>query len=266
MLALLGPDTRLPDPEQALHEPNGLLAAGLDLSAERLLEAYRCGIFPWYTAGQPVLWWSPDPRMVLALDRLHLSHSLRKTLRARQRDQRWHITLDACFERVMQECAAARTRPLRAAAGAAIEAEAKAAQTEADAPANPPAVSDDTWITADIRRAYSALHRLGAAHSVEVWNGPRLVGGLYGVSIGRMFFGESMFARETDASKTALVALVQVLRRHGFCMIDCQQKTRHLASLGAHEMPRKAFLKQVDELAARPAPDWRAMQIGLPHA
>lgn len=257
MLALLGPDTPLPAPEQALREPNGLLAAGLDLSAERLLEAYRRGIFPWYTAGQPVLWWSPDPRMVLVLDRLHLSHSLRKTLRSRRRDRRWHITLDACFERVMQECAATRTRPLQAA----TDAEADTVQTAAT-----PAAPDDTWITADIRRAYSALHRLGAAHSVEVWNGPRLAGGLYGVSIGRMFFGESMFARETDASKTALVALVQVLRRHGFCMIDCQQKTRHLASLGAHEMSRKAFLEQVDELTGRSAPDWRAMQIGLPHA
>lgn len=235
-LAWLGPDDPLPDPSLAWQVPNGLLAASAQLSVERLLEGYRRGIFPWYTDGQPVLWWSPDPRMVLHLPELRVSRSLRKTLRAARRDQRWRVTLDVCFDRVMQECAAPR------------------------------ADEDGTWITAAIRAGYGALHRLGAAHSVEVWNGERLVGGLYGVSLGRMFYGESMFARESDASKTALVALARMLEGHEFTVIDCQQSTRHLASLGAREISRAAFLERVDELVRQPAPDWRTMRIALPHA
>lgn len=235
-LAWLGPDDPLPDPSLAWPVPNGLLAASAQLSVERLLEGYRRGIFPWYTDGQPVLWWSPDPRMVLHLPELRVSRSLRKTLRAAQRGERWRVTLDVCFDRVMQECAAPRTD------------------------------QDGTWITPAIRAGYGSLHRLGAAHSVEVWNGERLVGGLYGVSLGRMFYGESMFARESDASKTALVALARMLEQHEFSVIDCQQSTRHLASLGAREISRAAFLERVDELVRQPAPDWRTMRIALPHA
>ncbi|MBW7923847.1 MAG: leucyl/phenylalanyl-tRNA--protein transferase [Burkholderiaceae bacterium] len=236
MLAWLGTEDPLPDPARAWQVPNGLLAASAQLSVARLLEAYRRGIFPWYTSGQPVLWWSPDPRMVLHLPELRVSRSLRKTLRTAQREARWRVTLDVGFDRVMRECAAPR------------------------------AGQDGTWITEDIRAGYGALHRLGFAHSVEVWNDERLVGGLYGVSIGRMFYGESMFAREPDASKAALVALARMLEAHDFSVIDCQQSTRHLASLGAREIPRAAFLERVDELVRQPAPDWRTMRIALPHA
>lgn len=236
VLAWLGPEDPLPDPSRAWNEPNGLLAASAQLGVERLLEAYRRGIFPWYSDGQPVLWWSPDPRMVLHLDELRVGRSLRKTLRAARRDARWRITLDACFERVMRECAAPRPG------------------------------QDGTWITDAIRAGYGAMHRLGAAHSVEIWNGERLVGGLYGVSMGRMFYGESMFAREPDASKAALVSLATLLKAHGFSVIDCQQSTRHLASFGAREVPRAAFLERVGELVRQPGPDWRAMSIDLPYA
>ena len=235
-LAWVGLRDPLPDPVQALREPNGLLAAGADLSATRLLEAYRHGIFPWYTEGQPVLWWSPDPRMVLYLDEFKASRSLLQTVRRVRRNGRWRITLDACFERVMRECAMPRED------------------------------QEGTWITPDIVAAYGELHRLGAAHSVEVWEGERLVGGLYGVSLGRMFFGESMFTRVPDASKVALAALVQLLRDSGFRVIDCQQDTRHLASLGARVIPRASFLQQVAELVRQPAPDWQALSIELPDA
>lgn len=236
VLAWLGPDDPLPEPSRAWHAPNGLLAASAHLSIERLLEAYHRGIFPWYSDGQPVLWWSPDPRMVLHLPELRVSRSLRKTLRAAQRDGRWRVTLDACFERVMHECAAPR------------------------------AGQDGTWITADIAAAYGALHRQGAAHSVELWQDGQLAGGLYGVSIGRMFFGESMFAHVSDASKVALWSLVELLREHEFSVLDCQQNTAHLASLGAREISRVSFLQQVAELAAQPGPHWRELDIELPHA
>ena len=235
-LPWVGPKDRLPDPSGAWAEPNGLLAAGADLSAARLLEAYGLGIFPWYTEGQPVLWWSPAPRMVLHLDEFRVSRSLAKKVRSMQREGRWRVTLDACFERVMRECA--MPRPDEAG----------------------------TWITREIAAAYGDLHRIGAAHSVEVWDGERLEGGLYGVSIGCMFFGESMFTRTPDASKVALFALVQLLRRLGFRVIDCQQNTRHLASLGAREIPRVSFLQQVAELTRQPGPDWRATSIDLPDA
>jgi leucyl/phenylalanyl-tRNA--protein transferase len=235
-LAWVGAGEPLPDPARAWADPNGLLAAGADLSAARLLEAYRHGIFPWYTEGQPVLWWSPDPRMVLYLDEFKASRSLLQTVRRVRRNGRWRITLDACFERVMRECAMPRED------------------------------QDGTWITREIAAAYGDLHRMGAAHSVEVWDGERLDGGLYGVSIGRMFFGESMFTRVPDASKVALFALARLLRVHGFRVIDCQQNTRHLASLGAREISRAAFLQQVAELVRQPGPDWRALSIELPDA
>lgn len=235
-LTWIGPNDPLPDPSRALREPNGLLAAGADLSAARLLEAYRHGVYPWYTEGQPVLWWSPDPRMVLHLDEFRVSRSLRQTMRRARRERRWRLSLDACFERTLRECA----QPRDGRRG--------------------------TWITPGIAAAYGDLHRIGAAHSVEVWQDDRLAGGLYGVSIGRMFFGESMFTRVPDASKVALAALVQLLRDNGFRVIDCQQDTRHLASLGARVIPRASFLRQLAELVRQPGPDWRASCIELPDA
>ena len=219
-----------------MRDPDGLLAAGRDLGPRRLLEAYRKGVFPWYSQGQPVLWWSPDPRMVLRLDSFRITRSLAKTLRRVRRDARWTVSLDTDFEGVMRACA------------------------------EPRADQDGSWITDDIVTAYCALQRQGDAHSVEVREHGVLVGGLYGVSIGRMFYGESMFTRVADASKTALFALVQLLRRHGFRMIDCQQNTRHLASLGAREISRATFLQQVAELIRQPGPDWRASSIDLPDA
>ena len=236
MIPWVEPGRPLPPPVRALVEPNGLLAAGLDLSADRLLEAYRQGIFPWFSAGQPVLWWSPDPRMVLFLDEFRLSRSLAKTLRAAHRTQHWTITHDQAFTAVMRACAEPRPG------------------------------QDGTWISEPMRAAYGALHARGCAHSVEVWRDGQLVGGLYGVSIGRMFYGESMFARETDASKVALAALVAALREAQFSVIDCQQNTRHLASLGAREIARSEFLALVARLTALPAVDWTALPVGWPHA
>lgn len=237
-LPWVGAHDPLPDPRLAWREPNGLLAAGADLSPERLLEAYARGIFPWYSDGQPVLWWSPDPRMVLYLDEFRLHRSLARTIRRHCVDDapRWRVTLDQAFGEVMRACAAPRDE------------------------------EGGTWITAQILSAYQGLHRMGRAHSVEVWEGARLVGGLYGVAIGRMFYGESMFARATDASKVAIAALVCTLKKQDFRVIDCQQNTRHLASLGAREIPREAFLNEVAGLIRQPGPDWRAMRIELPHA
>ncbi|HRO59495.1 MAG TPA: leucyl/phenylalanyl-tRNA--protein transferase [Burkholderiaceae bacterium] len=227
----------LPDPARAWREPSGLLAAGADLSAQRLLEAYRSGIFPWYTDGQPVLWWSPDPRMVLYLDEFRLHRSLAKTIRRIRRDGSWRIETNRAFELVMRACAGPR--------------------------ANDP--DGGSWITEQMLAAYLELHRLGHAHSVEIWrqDGERemLVGGLYGVSIGRMFFGESMFTLAPDASKVALAALVDTLRRHDFSVIDCQQNTRHLASLGAREVSR-----ELARLSRQAGPDWRKIGIGFPEA
>lgn len=248
-LSWIEPWQPLPPVEHALDDPNGLLAAGRDLSAQRLRHAYERGIFPWYSDGQPVLWWSPDPRMVLPVSAFRATRSLLKTARRVRREGLWRLTLDQGFERVMRACAAHR-------AGQA-----------------------GTWITDDIIAAYTALHHEGCAHSVEVWsnegqtcagtasNGgesPQLIGGLYGVSIGRMFFGESMFALRPDASKLALFALVRLLDRLGFRVIDCQQATRHLASLGAVEIPRVTFLSDVRELTQQAAPDWRSLSIELP--
>jgi len=196
-----------PPPEQALEEPAGLLAAGGDLSPERLLAAYRRGIFPWYSPGQPVLWWSPDPRAVLFPEEFRLARSLAKTLR----NGGLTLTLDADFEGVIDGCAAPR------------------------------AASPGTWITAEMRAAYLRLHELGHAHSLEVWHSGALAGGLYGVRLGAVFFGESMFSRVRDASKAALAHLVALARRHGLAVIDCQLPSRHLASLGARSIPRSQF-------------------------
>lgn len=198
-----------PPPHKALAEPNGLLAAGGDLRPQRLLLAYRRGIFPWYERGQPILWWCPNPRAVLFPPDLKVSRSLRRVVRRGT----FEITADAAFDRVIDACAA----PRRYAAG--------------------------TWITDEMSTAYRELHRLGWAHSFEAWQGPELAGGLYGVAIGRAFFGESMFARVTDASKAAFVNAVRYLEARGFELIDCQIASAHLRSLGAVDVPRTRFLK-----------------------
>lgn len=191
-----------------------MLAAGGDLSVSRLIDAYRRGIFPWYSEGQPLLWWSPDPRMVLIPSELRLSRSLRKRLRRRD----YEIRADTAFETVMRACA----EPRKGEGG--------------------------TWITEEMIAAYCALHRRGYAHSVETWIGGSLAGGLYGVALGRVFFGESMFTRVTDASKLALAHLVRQIERWGFGLIDCQMKTRLLASFGAREIPRAEFMRRLSEL------------------
>ena len=220
VIPFLTPDQPFPPVERALPEPNGLLAAGGDLSPARLLEAYRNGIFPWYSPGQPILWWSPDPRMVLFPAELRVSRSLAKTLRRGA----YEVRADSAFEQVMRGCAA----PRGGEAG--------------------------TWITAEMIAAYTALHRLGHAHSVETWIEGELAGGLYGVAIGRAFFGESMFTRVPDASKIALVGLVRELQRRGFGLIDCQMNTAHLARFGARELPRSDFLQRVKDLVHYPEP------------
>jgi len=230
-LPWLSPDTPFPPVEHALPDPNGLLAAGADLSLERLRTAYSNGIFPWYGEGEPILWWSPDPRMVLACADFAPSHSLRKLLRQVARDEptllpRLQVRVDTAFEAVVAHCAA----PRGGQAG--------------------------TWITAAMRQAYRAWHAAGAAHSVETWIDGELAGGLYGISLGGMFFGESMFTRAPDASKVALAYLVTFLRRFGVEWIDCQQQTRHLASLGARPVPRARFVEHVRRAVAAPAPAW----------
>ena len=218
MIAFLHGDTPFPPVGQALRAPNGLLAAGGDLAPARLLEAYRHGIFPWFNAGEPILWWSPDPRMVLHPAEFRISRSLRRILR----NKTYEIRVDTAFEQVMRTCAA----PRRTQAG--------------------------TWIHEDMIAAYSELHRMGYAHSVEAWRNGELAGGLYGVSIGRMFYGESMFSRSADASKAALAHLAAQLQRWNFGMIDCQMSTPHLASLGAREIPRTEFIQRLQELVHYP--------------
>ena len=214
-----------PDVEQALIEPNGLLAVGGTLSVTRLLNAYRHGIFPWYSADQPLLWWSPDPRTVLFPARFKVSRSLRKTL---HKDDH-QVTLDTAFDAVVTACAAPRSS------------------------------ESGTWITPAMAQAYRALHDAGYAHSVEVWQDSKLIGGLYGVALGRMFFGESMFSAARDGSKIALAHLVGQLHAWEFAAIDCQLHTAHLQSLGAEEIPRSRFtalLRANCALPGRPGP-WR---------
>jgi leucyl/phenylalanyl-tRNA--protein transferase len=204
-------DLSFPPLEKAMRDPNGLLAAGGDLSPERLLAAYRHGCFPWYQDGQPLLWWSPDPRTVLFPEELHVSRSLRKKLRQGAFD----ITFDRAFRDVIEGCAGPRS------------------------------YADGTWITTPMQEAYEKLHQLGIAHSVEVWQDERLVGGLYGLAMGRLFFGESMFSRTTDASKVGFVTLVERLRDWGFKLIDCQMPTQHLASFGARTIARQTFAEML---------------------
>ncbi|MEP7062130.1 MAG: leucyl/phenylalanyl-tRNA--protein transferase [Betaproteobacteria bacterium] len=215
-----------PPIERALRDPDGLLAAGGDLSVQRLVDAYSRGIFPWFAEGQPVLWWSPDPRMVLFVDEFVMSRSLRRRVNSRVFD----ITIDTAFDAVIRACSAPRSG------------------------------QHGTWITDTMVDAYGALHRAGYAHSVEAWREGALVGGLYGIALGGVFFGESMFTREADASKVALAHLVSIVHGQGVPMIDCQQQTSHLASLGARPIARPAFAAQLRELihSTQPPTGWHA--------
>ncbi|PPD35602.1 MAG: leucyl/phenylalanyl-tRNA--protein transferase [Methylomonas sp.] len=207
------PQQHFPELIKALDEPNGLLALGGCLSVQRLLNAYRHGVFPWFNPGEPILWWSPDPRLVLFPEQLLISRSLHKTLRKNQ----FEIRFDSAFEQVIDACAAPRT------------------------------YSSGTWITDKMRNAYVELHRLGIAHSVETWHDHELVGGLYGIAIGKVFFGESMFHRKTDASKVAFAHLVNHLLAWDYQLIDCQVSSEHLLSLGATEIPRSQFANLLDQ-------------------
>lgn len=237
-LRWINADEPLPDASTALTDPPGLVAAGLDLSTERLDEAYRKGIFPWFSDGQPVLWWSPDPRMVLYTDELHLSQSLKKRLRQIERTQTTAsqptitVTTDLAFDAALTGCAQRGT--------------------DAD---------QGTWINNVMQQAYRRWHRLGAVHSVEVWSDQALVGGLYGVCLGRMFFGESMFSRCPDTSKIAMVYLVRFLKANGVTLIDCQMQTDHLARLGAREIGRASFLTHVTRAVSQKALPWPAGRL-----
>ncbi|HKP65091.1 MAG TPA: leucyl/phenylalanyl-tRNA--protein transferase [Casimicrobiaceae bacterium] len=214
-----------PPVESALTEPDGLLAAGGDLSPARLLAAYRLGIFPWYSRGQPILWWSPDPRTVFETERMHVPRRLARFLRTCG----WMLTADTAFETVVRACAAPR------------------------------AGQRGTWLDPDMRKAYQRLHALGHAHSVEAWHGDALVGGIYGVSIGRMFFGESMFSAADNGSKVALLALGKALRGWGFPLLDAQVASPHLFTLGAREIGRADFSARVAALTAQSGAEgtWR---------
>lgn len=228
LLDATDPADPFPDPADAERDPDGLLAVGGDLSPERLLNAYRRGIFPWFGEQDPILWWSPDPRMVMFPDKLKISRSLGKTMRK----DKLKISFDQAFSRVIRACAEPRK----------------------DEPG--------TWISGEMIQAYEQLHERGIAHSAETWHGDELVGGLYGIALGRVFFGESMFSRVSDASKVAFVSLVKRLQRAGYELIDCQVYTQHLESLGAELIPRSAFQELVDAgvkrlpLSAEPTDSW----------
>ena len=221
------PPEAFPDPALALSDPDGLLAVGGDLSPARLLNAYRHGIFPWYHGDQPILWWSPDPRAVLIPADMHMSRSLRR----RHARGGFEVSFDAAFAEVMSACAGPR-----------------AGQPEGG-----------TWISPAMQAAYGELHRLGHAHSIEIWMEGELVGGLYGIGIGRVFFGESMFSRKTDASKLALACLAKQLDAWGYALIDCQVHSAHLESLGSILIPRRDFLALLERHCAEPrqAVPWR---------
>ena len=230
-LPWLEPGDRFPDVGQAWgagSDAPGLLAAGGSLDVPTLLQAYRQGIFPWFSEGQPILWWSPDPRMVLQVAQFRLHRSLRKTLQKFRSTPGCEVRVDTAFEAVIRACADGRRKG-----------------------------ADGTWILPQMQRAYLALHQAGHAHSVETWVDGQLVGGLYCVAIGRAVFGESMFSRQADASKVALAALTAFCRLHAIAQIDCQQNTAHLASLGAAEMTRARFLAGSAAEQAQPAPHWR---------
>ena len=228
MIPWLAAGQPFPPVRAALADPNGLLAASRELSVDRLVDAYRHGIFPWYSEGEPVLWWSPHPRMVLFADEFRTSRTFGKTLRRVARSDRIELRANSAFEAVMAACA------------------------------DPRDGEPGTWITPEMIVAYTALNRLGIAVSIETWSDGTLIGGLYGISLGRMFYGESMFARVTDASKIALATLVRLLLREKVRVIDCQQNTRHLASLGAREIGRADFLAYVRTAVAAAPIDWPA--------
>jgi leucyl/phenylalanyl-tRNA--protein transferase len=219
-LPQLDGDIWFPPVSQALRDPNGLLAFGGDLRAERILAAYRCGIFPWYQEGEPILWWSPDPRGVIFPEEVHISRSMRRVLDRAD----FEVRMDTDFAAVMRGCAAYTSK------------------------------RRGTWITPAMYSAYCALHRLGHAHSIEVWRDDTLVGGLYGLAIGAVFCGESMFSRAENASKIALIKLCRQLRGWGFAVIDCQLGSDHLRSLGAREITRAHYLKLLDQYADRMLP------------
>lgn len=233
MIPWLDAPTAFPDPNHALTEPAGLLCAGGDLEPASIVAAYSRGIFPWFSDDQPILWWSPDPRMVLVPSEFKISKSLSKTVKMHKLETR----IDTAFAEVIAGCAAPREP------------------------------GGGTWIVPEMQAAYIRLHQLGFAHSVETWgpgeNGGELLGGLYGIALGRIFFGESMFTRATDASKVALVALVDKLNRDGFELIDCQQETRHLASFGARPIPRSEFLQRLQELInlKKSPSNWRVENV-----
>lgn len=220
MLPWLGRDPRapFPPPETALREPNGLLAVGGDLNPQRLLTAYRLGIFPWYSEGEPILWWTPDPRWVLTPATLHLGRSLRKSLR----HTTVQVSLNQDFSAVVRACAAPRSQ------------------------------QQGTWLNSAMQAAYLRLHLLGYAHAVEIWQASELVGGLYGVALGGVFFGESMFSRQPDASKFALIALVRFMQAQGMSLLDCQVESAHLRYLGASPLPRMQFQQQLTQLCPLP--------------
>ena len=230
MITWLKVDTPFPPLDAALVEPNGLLAAGGDLSPGRLIDAYRRGIYPWYSEGQPILWWSPNPRMVLFTGEFRMSRSLGKRLKRGDFD----VRIDTAFDRVIEACANA-----------------------------PREGQEGTWITPEMIASYRRLHRLGYAHSVEAWREGTLAGGLYGIALGRVYFGESMFARVSDASKVCLAKLVALLQQQGVELIDCQQETEHLASMGARPIPRREFARLLGGLinSNAPPPGWRAGRI-----
>ena len=226
MLTWLQRDSlEFPPLNKALSEPNGLLAAGGDLRPERLIQAYRHGCFPWYQDGQPILWWSPDPRTVVLPENLHVSRSLAKLMR----QGRYRVTFDQAFTDVIRACAAPRS------------------------------YAEDTWITNPMQDAYIALHKRGLAHSVEVWRDSELVGGLYGLAMGQLFFGESMFSRADNASKVGFVTLVEHLKDWGFVLIDCQMQTEHLLSFGAQTISRPEFARYLSDHLDQPSrADWLA--------
>ena len=229
MIHWLDSPLAFPDVKRALSEPSGLLCAGGDLEPATIVAAYSRGIFPWFSDDQPILWWSPDPRMVLFPGEFRFSKSLAKTVRAKK----FEVRFDTAFADVIKGCAEPRTK------------------------------DGGTWIVNEMQTAYSRLHKQGVAHSVESWRDGKLMGGLYGIALGRMFFGESMFARETDASKVALVALVEKLTRDGFALIDCQQETKHLARFGARPIARADFVRRLQELINSQSTQshWRAQHV-----
>lgn len=210
--------TDFPPLQKALRQPNGLLAMGGDLSSQRLIAAYRHGCFPWYSEGQPLMWWSPDPRTVVFPSQLHIPRSLKKTIKRNT----FQVTYDQAFARVLSACA------------------------------EPRSTDSGTWITPAMQAAYCELHKLGYAHSVEVWHQQQLVGGVYGIAIGQLFFGESMFARMDDASKVGFVSLVQDLKTAGFVLIDCQMHTEHLARFGAQDISRNEFAQYLAQHLDKP--------------